>query len=264
MFVQNTTLTTIRLSQNRLGVTQPQSLAYCKNLEVLVLSKTELEGRFPFWLEALPNLQIFDLSNNNFSGPLSIKYTVNLIAMRNEERTQISCLQYMGGQNQYYQDSIVVVMKGLETELVKILMVFTAIDFSSKSFEGEIPEATGQLQALKGLNFSHKNLTAIIPYSIENSANVEWLDLSSNRLIGNIPITLAHLSFLSYLNLSMNKLIGPIPRSTQIYAFKSDSFDGNLGLCGHPLPKAFGTDSQQSPPLTSPEDEEAETVHWIE
>ncbi|PKI33462.1 hypothetical protein CRG98_046139 [Punica granatum] len=291
MFIQNTALTTIRLSQNRLGGTLPRSLAYCKNLEVLDLSKNELEGRFPFWLETLPNLQvlvlrsnrfhgpvdsssktdhpfqklrIFDLSNNNFSGPLPIKYIANLIAMRNEERTQRSGLQYMGGQNQFYRDSIVVVMKGLEIVLVKILTVFTTIDFSSNFFEGEIPEAIGQLEALKGLNFSHNNLTGIIPSSIGSLDNVEWLDLSSNRLTGEIPITLAHLSFLSYLNLSMNQLVGPIPQSAQIDTFKIDSFDGNPGLCGHPLPKACGTDSQPSPPLTSPKGEEAESIHWIE
>ncbi|OWM67593.1 receptor-like protein 6 [Punica granatum] len=289
IFVPGNNLTTIHLSQNQLGGTLMRSLAHCTNLEVLDLSENELKGPFPYWLETLPNLQvlvlrsnkfhgavdnakgisppfpnlrILDLSGNSFSGQLPAEYIAKLKAMKNDE---ISGSQYMEKKHGYYQDSIAVVMKGFEIELVKILNVFTTIDFSRNFFEGEIPEIIGDLKALKGLNFSHNNLTNNIPSSVGSLTNLEWLDLSSNKLNGEIPRDLADLSSLSYLNLSNNQLVGQIPRSTQFDTF-DHSFDGNPNLCGHPLPKACGTDTQQSPPLTPPGkgDEEAKSGRWIE
>ncbi|XP_031374127.1 receptor-like protein Cf-9 [Punica granatum] len=292
IFVPENNLRTIRLCQNRLGGTLPRSLANCKNLEVLDLSINELEGHFPYWLDTLPNLQvlnlrsnklsglikssknnqtfpklhIFDLSDNCFYGPLPASYIANFIAMKDEVRSSLQYMRVNYSQGiQTYQDSVTVVLKGVEIKLVRILTMFTAIDFSQNLFEGEIPELIGDLKALKGLNLSHNNLTGNTPSSMGNLTNLEWLDLSSNKLSGEIPRGLADLSSLSYLNLSNNQLVGPIPRSTQFDTF-NHSFDGNPRLCGHPLSKACGTDVQQSPPSTSPgeREEDAESWHWIE
>ena len=52
-------------------------------------------------------------------------------------------LKYMG--DNYYQDSVIVVMKGLFIELVKIQSLFTTIDFSNNNFKGEIPKSIGEL-----------------------------------------------------------------------------------------------------------------------
>ncbi|XP_031403781.1 receptor-like protein 9DC1 [Punica granatum] len=282
----------IWLSQNRLEGTLPRSLANCKNLIILDLSENELEDHFPYWLDTLPFLQvlnlrsnklrglinssrknnhpfpelhIFDLSDNSFYGHLPAKYIANFIAMKDEQR---SALEYMGldpfNREPTYQYSVTVVMKGFEIELVRILTGFMTIDFSRNFFEGEVPELIGDLKALKGLNISHNNLTGNIPSSVGNLTNLEWLDLSSNKFNGEIPRGLADLSWLGWLNLSDNQLVGPIPRSTQFDTF-SHSFDGNPGLCGHPLPKACGTDDQP-PPSTSPgeREEEAGSRHWIE
>ncbi|KAJ9545193.1 hypothetical protein OSB04_024900 [Centaurea solstitialis] len=43
----------------------------------------------------------------------------------------------------YYQDTLTVMVKGLELELVKILTLFTSIDISSNSFSGKIPNTIG-------------------------------------------------------------------------------------------------------------------------
>ncbi|MBA0842494.1 hypothetical protein Goarm_002315, partial [Gossypium armourianum] len=116
-----------------------------------------------------------------------------------------------------FQDSMTVTMKGIELELVKILTIFTSIDFSSNKFEGPIPEAIGDFRALYLLN------------------------LSNNALTG----TLANLNFLSFLNLSNNELIGKIPLGTQIQSFPEASFENNAGLCGPPLKAPC-----ESPPVT--------------
>ncbi|PKI53797.1 hypothetical protein CRG98_025803 [Punica granatum] len=279
----NNWVRTIRLGQNQLGGMLPRSLTSCKNLEVLDLGENELEGHFPYYLDTLPYLQvlilrsnmfrgpvdsskrtshpfpklrILDLSDNSFSGRLPAEYIANLIAMKNEEKCG---LHYMG--QDYYEDTISVVMKGTELVLVKIMTVFTTIDLSRNFFEGEIPEAIRDLKALKGLNISHNNLAGRIPPSVENLTNLEWLDLSSNKLNGEIPRGLANLTYLTTLNLSYNQLVGPIPHGPQMDTF-NHSFDGNPGLCGPPLSNPCDTLEQSPPHSTSPEEEEGQWIEW--
>lgn len=207
-----------------------------------------------------PKLRIFDLSRNSLSGPLPAKYLANLLSVKNVQK---GGLQYMVSKDGHYEDSIMVAMKGIEIELVKILTVFTTIDFSSNLLEGEIPKVIGDLKALKGLNFSHNNLSGDIPSSVGNLTNLEWMDLSSNKLNGNIPRGLADLTSLSFLNLSNNQLVGPIPRSTQFDTF-NHSFDGNPGLCGHPHLKPCETGARRTQPFASHEAEEETSDKWIE
>nr|TKR90000.1 hypothetical protein D5086_0000237970 [Populus alba] len=76
---------------------------------------------------------------------------------------------------------------------------------------------------------------------------LESLDLSSNLFTGRIPVQLADLTFLTVLNLSHNQLEGPIPSGKHFNTFNASSFEGNLGLCGFPMPKECNND--EAPPL---------------
>jgi len=130
---------------------------------------------------------------------------------------------------------------------VKIPRNFVSIDFSRNKFEGEIPNAIGELHELKGLNLSHNRLTGHIPQSIGNLTYLESSDLSSNTLTDVIPAELTNLNFLEVLNLSNNHLVGNIPQGKQFSTFSNDSYEGNLGLCGLLLSKNCGPE-QHSPP----------------
>ncbi|KAK3423614.1 hypothetical protein EUGRSUZ_F00286 [Eucalyptus grandis] len=270
-FAKDSKLRTIDFSRNRFEGTLPPSLLRCENLEVLDLGNNRIEDTFPDWLGTLPKLQvlvlrsnmfhgfvsnprearsfselrIFDLSNNNLSGPLPVRYIMKLTAMMNQDKRR-GKLKYMGDHN--YQDSVMVTMKGLEILLVKILTVFTSIDLSSNHFGGELPMDIGNLKSLKGLNFSHNNLTGYIPSSIGNLIELEWLDLSSNKFTGRIPQELANLTSLAFLNLSENQLIGPIPQGWQFNTFESNSFARNPRLCGFPLLETCANSSREIPP----------------
>ncbi|XVF03669.1 hypothetical protein REPUB_Repub05bG0013300 [Reevesia pubescens] len=283
------------LSSNDLDGPLPKSLMNCSKLQVLNVGNNKINDTFPHWLGALPvlkvlvlrsnnfhgviinpnngslfpNLQIFDLSHNEFSGSLptyfeSFKSMMNL---GNVEIEYIGDLKHRVSMNSrnfgllsssYYHDSVLVTMKGVDFIFERVLTIFVAIDLSSNQFEGEIPEIVGKLTALKVLNFSHNNLTGCIPSTMANLTELESLDLSSNKLVGQIPTQLASLRFLEVLNLSQNQLVGPIPLGTQFNTFSNDSYTGNLGLCGFPLSKKCGKTEAETPVFHEDADSESE------
>ncbi|XP_030542869.2 receptor like protein 26-like [Rhodamnia argentea] len=286
-FSWRNSLATLDLSQNRLEGTLPRSLIRCDYLEILDLGNNRIEDGFPGWLGTLPELKvlvlrsnnfkdnldlpkgahrfsklrILDLSDNNFGGPLPSNLIMHLEAMMNSENDQSNSL-YM---TQFfrrvvgYENSVTVSIKG-QIQLLVSLTVFTIIDLSHNSFEGDIPRVIGHLHSLIGLNLSHNHLLGSIPDSLWNLTNLEWLDLSSNKLGGVISRKLGDLASLGYLNLSKNQLIGPIPQDKHSSTFSSDSFGGNPGLCGTPLPKACLDDAHPPPPSINRKGYE----NWIE
>ncbi|PHT61846.1 hypothetical protein T459_34322 [Capsicum annuum] len=124
----------------------------------------------------------------------------------------------------YYQDSVTLVTKGLEHEVVSIFSLYTAVDFSSNRFEGHILGIMGDLIALRVLNLSHNELQGHIPPSLGNLPLVESLDLSSNHLVGKKPEQLTSLTFLQFLNLSHNHLQGCILTGRQFATFENNSY----------------------------------------
>ncbi|WMV38831.1 hypothetical protein MTR67_032216 [Solanum verrucosum] len=143
----------------------------------------------------------------------------------------------------HYQDTVAVVTKGLELEVVKILFLYTTIDLSNNKFEGHIPSIMGDLIALCMMNLSHNGLQGHIPPSLGSLSSVESLDLSNNHLVGEIPAQFASLTSLEVFILSYNHLEGCIPQGTQLQTFMSNSYKGNDGLRGLPISKSYTNDT---------------------
>ncbi|XP_039160939.1 receptor-like protein 43 [Eucalyptus grandis] len=267
---RETQLMMIDLSDNKLQGNLPRSLANCKKLEFINVANNFIMDTFPSWLGSLPDLhvlilrsnkfhgvlerpksslsfpklRILDLSINAFAGKLLVEFFQSLSAMKSDTGN----FTYMHGDlypsawlmYTYYGDydfSMTVIYKGLKQYYPKVLDVFTVIDLSNNSFEGEIPGAIGDLQGLHGLSLSNNFLTGHIPSSLGNLTVLESLDLSRNKLSGRIPQKLTKLTFLSSLNVSYNNLTGFVPRGAQFDTFTNNSFEGNLGLCGEFIPK---------------------------
>ncbi|KAM2045718.1 hypothetical protein ACFX1T_009881 [Malus domestica] len=235
-------LEVLNLGNNQITSTFPHSLKKLSSLRVLVLRSNMFYGRIgcPKTYGSWPMLQIIDLAHNNFSGQILGRCLKTWQAMMANEGAGLSQLNHIQFQvlyfsQIYYDDKVFVTTKGLEMELVKILTIFTSIDFSGNKFTGSIPVEMGELKSLYVLNLSSNALTGEIPSSLGNLGHVESLDLSNNSLSGKIPSQLTKLTFLSFLNLSNNELTGRIPTSTQFSTFPAASFAGNEGLWGPPL-----------------------------
>ncbi|KAF8105233.1 hypothetical protein N665_0161s0032 [Sinapis alba] len=281
---------TLDVGYNKLNGKLPRSLLNCSFLKFLSVDNNKIEDMFPFWLKALPNLQVFTLRSNRFFGQLSppdqaplafpelrilelsdnrftgslppslfVDWKASSLIKRNENGRI-----YMGDyKNAYYSyvDTLDLQYKGLFMEQGNVLTSYSTIDFSGNKLEGQIPESIGLLKALIALNLSNNAFTGHIPLSLANVSELESLDLSRNQLSGSIPRELGSLSFLSYVSVANNKLTGEIPQGPQFSGQSETSFEGNSGLCGLPLQgNCFAPPSQ----LRKEEDEEEEegVLNW--
>ncbi|KAM7491919.1 hypothetical protein LguiA_034840 [Lonicera macranthoides] len=274
-------LRNLNLHDNQLQGTLPRTLAKCSELEVFDVGNNQINDTFPQWLEILPNLEvlvlrynrfygsvdtnssteipfaklrIIDLSHNEFTGLLPSKYFRSFHAMADVGENEMD-QQYMQTTYEDYFYYINVVIKYQETELMRILTVFIAIDMSDNKFEGEISSFIGNLNSLRALNLSHNNLVGRIPSVFGNLSVLESLDLSSNQLTGEIPQQLTGINFLAVLNLSQNHLVGRIPRGPQFNTFQSISYVGNSALCGFPLSNTCGENKTPQPYVPQQEDD---------
>ncbi|AQK41746.1 Cf2-like protein [Zea mays] len=228
------------ISKNNINDQLPPSICDAI-LDVLDLSNNNFYGPIPSCIIENMTHTILNLRGNNFNGtlPTDIMTTCDLQVLDlHEYNSSGETIDFDSNNYSYepfYRYSIEFTYKGYFMTFERMLTTVTLIDFSNNRLEGTIPEALGSLLSLRILNLSHNNFIGNIPAQLGSLTDLESLDLSCNQLLGEIPQELTDLTFLATLNLSDNDLVGRIPQSRQFSTFGSSSFGGNPRLCGPPL-----------------------------
>ena len=211
-----TNLQVIALGDLGLFGSIPMWLKNCTKLQVLDLSWNNLTGSIPPWIGSFPHLFYLDLSNNAFSG--SIPPELFLLPALIHSDTNLTGLQSVVSNLAIKQKVDVP-----ELQYTQVSAFPPSIYLSHNRLQGSIPSQVGAFVLLLDMDLSFNNLSGS-------------LDLSYNSLTGGIPSSLTKLTFLAYFNVSYNQLEGSIPLGNRFSTFSSESYEGNPGLCGSPLP----------------------------
>ncbi|KAK4756659.1 hypothetical protein SAY87_006786 [Trapa incisa] len=183
-------LQVVNLSRNLLKESIPDSILRLPNLEVIDLSYNEFSGPVPMTFD-LPSLRFFDISQNSLSGPLPVGICVN--------STQVRFL-----------------------------------NLSVNYFSGVIPSGFGNCGLLEDLILGTNNLNGGFPEDIFQLGRLSRLVIQDNRLSGQLSSGIGNLSALVHLDLSLNEFSGDLPdvfsnmKRLQYFIGHSNSFTGSV------------------------------------
>lgn len=261
-------LKTLHLEKNILSGKLPSSLRNCTSIETLDIGENRFHGNIPRWIgHSLPALRVLRLRNNSFTGQIPSELSkLQSLHVLDLARNFLSgpIPKTLGGlrsmkllnktntnliYGDYYQERVIVSMKGQMLEYTRTLSLVASIDFSFNNLSGVIPPELTVLSELLVLDLSHNRLSGRIPNNVGHLRQLLSLDLSWNKLSGEIPPSISNLTYLSKLNLSYNQLSGRIPTGQQLQTLEDPTiYVGNNQLCGQQLPnKCPGKDLPEDP-----------------
>eukprot|EP01079_Euglenida_sp_SAG-EU17-18_P002944 gene2945-biopygen3127 len=89
----------------------------------------------------------------------------------------------------------------------------TTLILSNNQLSGPLPEAIGQMTALKEIRLNDKQLSGTLPESMGQMIALEILSLDGNQLSGTLPDSITQMTALRYITLFNNQLNGTLPDS---------------------------------------------------
>ncbi|CAH8262299.1 unnamed protein product [Arabidopsis lyrata] len=202
----------------------------------LVLPNKQLLGSVSPDLFSILHLRILDLSNNFFHGSLSDSVSnaseLRVLSLGNNKVSgelpgsisNVASLQLLNLSANAFTGKI--------PPNLPLLKNLTVISLAKNSFSGDIPSGFESVQVL---DVSSNLLDGSLPPDF-GGTSLHYLNLSQNQIFGMIsPSFTEKFPASAILDLSFNNLTGPIPSTQPLLNQKTESFSGNIGLCGQPL-----------------------------
>nr|XP_043619662.1 receptor kinase-like protein Xa21 [Erigeron canadensis] len=193
-------LTRLSLSENQLTGSLPPTIgSLLPNLEAFQLRNNQLSGLVPSSISNCSKLQNLEIASNYFSGKLTIEFSY----MKDIAEIYLNNNNFNGGgepNDMNFIDSLGKCSK---------LMI---LSISNCNFQGVVPTSIGNLShQLQFLDLGENQLYGSLPSSIGNLVGVTHLGLVENQFTGKIPSTIGILQKLQRVNLNKNQFSGPIP-----------------------------------------------------
>jgi Leucine-rich repeat (LRR) protein len=204
--VQFTRLQVLRLENNQFTGRIPEGINRLAQLREFVLARNNLTGQLPRSLDsttftafagkpvngngaetqALTQLEIFDVSNNQLSGTVP-----NGIAQSRNMKTLLL------NNNAF---------TGTLPETLPSLGFLERFNASNNQFSGEIWEGVGMMRSLREFAVRNNRLSGTIPSTFTQIPTLQRLELDNNALTGDVPTDLNRLGTMRVLGLSGNRL----------------------------------------------------------
>lgn len=188
---QQTTVIYLRLSNNNLVGTLPDSIGDLTTLQELKMGWNSLSGPIPEEVGNLASLTRLELTSNQLTG--DIPGTL----------ADLSALQYLLLNSNKLDGALPAWLGGLTA--------LRFIDLASNQLSEPIPAELGNLENLTYLNLSWNPLGGTIPASFGALTSLSSVVLNGDQLTGPIPSELGNLTSLGWFDLSYNDLGGEIP-----------------------------------------------------
>ncbi|GJX75942.1 leucine-rich repeat protein, partial [Tanacetum coccineum] len=217
------------------------------NLKILQLWHNELTGVLPRSISNCSKLIILEMSDNNFSGKLTIDFSKlthinNILLHRNNlhGRGEADDMMFIDSlknctklvdliiSNCNLTGVLPISISNLSDQLsflslggnqlfgslpssIGSLVGLTTLDLGRNRFKGKIPTTIGKLHKLQFLGLHSNHFSGLFPDAIGNLSILNNLYLYSNKLEGHIPPSLGKCKKLTVLSLADDRLSGKIP-----------------------------------------------------
>ncbi|CAK8540199.1 unnamed protein product [Lathyrus sativus] len=240
-------LSFLLLGENKLSGIIPSCLFNISSLTTISIALNNFHGPLPLSMfNTLPNLQVFEIEKNQFSGPITSiinASSIRILALNgnhfvgqvpslgrlkdidilNLELNQLGNssskdLEFLNSLTNCTKLSVFSIGQNnfggiLPNSIGNLSTVIKKLIFGDNTISGQIPPELGRLVSLILLEMGNNQLEGNIPTTFGKFQNMQWLSLSGNKLSGDIPPFIGNLSQLFHLEIQANMFRGNIPQS---------------------------------------------------